>query len=457
MKIPEEPPKFVTILSKDPEAFSKAVGRSDVQAFLTKSIKHYPYWDKLKHWPMPPGVSPELAWALREMAAMGERKFIPLLDTSGKPFSYWLPDPVQEWLHRIDRSVPGQLLMDNEGPSPQTRDRYIVSSLMEEAIASSQIEGAATTRRVAKEMLRTGRPPTDTSERMILNNYRAIEQLRLFKNSPLTLEMLHQWHTILTEETLDDPAAAGRLRRSPQDDDINVFDADQNILHRPPRGSELPARMEKFLAFANDSQTDTFIHPVVKAILLHFWIGYDHPYVDGNGRTARAVFYWYLLRKGYWLFEFVSLSRMVLRAAGQYKRAFLYSERGENDATYFLMFNLQAIHLAIDEVQKYIAQKQAEVHQSTTLLRSFRSLNSRQREILLDALKKPGRIYTIYGHQQTHQISYQTARNDLFELADKKLLTISKSGRTFEFLASEKLPEKLKANNTHGIPPPSNK
>jgi Fic family protein len=395
---------------------------------------------------MPPGIAPELVWALREFSSLGERKYFPLLDTAGKPFSYWLPDPAQERLYRIDRNAPGQLLLEDESHLRQARDRYIVSSLMEEAIASSQIEGAATTRRVAKEMLRTGRPPTDKSERMILNNYRAIERLRVLKDSPMTLEALHELHSILTEGTLDDPSAAGRLRRSPQDDDVHIYDSDQNILHRPPKGSELPARLAKFLAFANDAQPGPFIHPVVKAILLHFWIGYDHPYVDGNGRAARAVFYWYLLRKGYWLFEFVSLSRIVLRAAGQYKRAYLYSERGENDSTYFILFNLQAIHLAIDDVQKHIARKRAEARQSAALLRGARRLNGRQRELLLDALKKPGRLYTIYGHQRTHQISYQTASNDLFGLAKKKLLMVLKSGRTFEFAPSAKIAEMLKAD-----------
>lgn len=450
MKIPEEPPKVWRMIAQNSEAFFSAFSRPEVQALLGKMIDQYPYWDRLKYWPMPEGITPEMAWAVREWAAIGKRHALPLVDTAGKAFTYWLPDAAQERLYRIDRNAPGQLLVDEIAPSTQTRDRYIASSLMEEAIASSQIEGAATTRRVAKEMLRTGRAPADKSERMILNNYRAIERLRLLKDSPVTLEMLHELHAILTEDTLEEPDGAGRLRRSPEDDDIHVYDLDRNILHRPPRGAELPARLEKFLAFANDVAPEHFIHPVIKAILLHFWIGYDHPYVDGNGRVARAVFYWYLLRKGYWLFEFVSLSRMVLRASGQYKRAFLYSERGENDLAYFIMYNLQAIHLAIDEVQKYIAEKQAEIRQSVALLRGIRGLNSRQRELLMDALKKPGRFYTIYGHQATHQVSYQTARNDLFGLVAKKLLTISKSGRTFEFLPSDKLPEMLKANHKPG-------
>lgn len=445
MKIPENPPDYKLVFTKDPIDFFKSMQRPDVQTFLRKSIRHYPYWDKFKYWPMPDGISPETAWAFREWASIGKRNTLPLIDTSGKAFDYWLPESAQEWLHQIDRNAPGQLLLDEDLPSIHARDRYIASSLMEEAIASSQIEGAATTRRVAKEMLRSGRAPKDKSERMILNNYRAMERLRVLKDSPLTLEVLNELHILLTEGTMDEASASGRFRQSPADDDIHVFDADQNVLHRPPKGSELPQRLEKFLAFANDESPGYFIHPLVKAIILHFWIGYDHPYIDGNGRTARAVFYWYLLRKGYWLFEFVSLSRMVLRAAGQYKRAFLYSERGANDATYFIMFNLQAIHLAIDDVQMYISRKQAEIRQSTALLRGSSGFNGRQRELLLDALKKPGRVYTIYAHQRTHQISYQTARNDLFVLAKKKFLVTAKSGRTFEFYPAENIEELLKS------------
>ena len=60
----------------------------------------------------------------------------------------------------------------------QAGQRFLVNSLMEEAIRSSQLEGATTSRRVAKEMLRTGREPRDRSERMIANNYRALQFMR---------------------------------------------------------------------------------------------------------------------------------------------------------------------------------------------------------------------------------------------------------------------------------------
>jgi Fic family protein len=63
------------------------------------------------------------------------------------------------------------------------------------------------------------------------------------------------------------------------------------VFHTPPPAAELPARLEAMCDFANSKTPDTFIHPVVRGIFLHFWLAYDHPFVDGNGRTARALFY----------------------------------------------------------------------------------------------------------------------------------------------------------------------
>ena len=60
-----------------------------------------------------------------------------------------------------------------------------------------------------------------------------------------------------------------------------------------------------------------FIHPMIRSIILHFWLAYDHPFVDGNGRTARALFYWSMLRHGYWLFEFISISQIILKGPDQ--------------------------------------------------------------------------------------------------------------------------------------------
>jgi len=223
-------------------------------------------------------------------------KPIILTDKKGNPFSFALPDAVLEQLHQIDLGTGGLVSVPEPITNPHTRDRYLVSSLMEEAITSSQLEGAATTREVAKDLIRTGRKPRDTSEQMILNNFRTMQKIREWKDLPLTPELVFDIHQLVTENTMEDPSATGRLRR--EDEKRVVADDTGEVYHDPPDAGELPTRLLAMCAFANETTSDSFIHPAVRAILLHFWLAYDHPFVDGNGRTARALFYWSMLHAG---------------------------------------------------------------------------------------------------------------------------------------------------------------
>jgi len=248
---------------------------------------------------------------------------------------------------------------------------------MEEAIASSQIEGAATTRKVAKEMLRTGRRPRDISETMILNNYRAIMRIGELRDEPLTPEAVLELHRILTDGTLDDPSAAGRLQR-PDEERVTVVDpADDTVLHVPPPAEQLPSRLARLCRFANGEPEEPFVHPVVRAIVVHLWLAYDHPFEDGNGRTARALFYWVMAAQGYWLTEYLSISRLLYTARSRYRRSFLLTENDDLDATYFLSFQLGIIVRAIDEMHAHLRAKMDELRQTEELLRRS-DLNHRQ-------------------------------------------------------------------------------
>ena len=168
---------------------------------------------------------------------------------------------------------------------------------MEEAITSSQLEGAATTREVAKDLIRTGRKPRDNSEQMILNNFRTMQKIREWKDLPLTPELVFDIHRLVTDNTMEDPTAAGRLRR--EDEKRVVADDTGEVYHDPPDARELPARLEAMCAFANGATPDNFIHPAVRAVLLHFWLAYDHPFVDGNKRIAFATMDVFLRMNGY--------------------------------------------------------------------------------------------------------------------------------------------------------------
>lgn len=309
MNKPRIPPNRGTLLAK-------AVESDRLPTILQKttgpSVKgEYLHWDKLRYHTPPEGLSLE-EWWLGLKIRRSPLSNIPLKGTSDRRFGYTLAQPMLERLHEIDMGAGGIIQMPEQITNPNTKDRYYINSLIEEAITSSQIEGAATTRPVAKEMIRSGRKPSDRSEQMILNNFLTMRRLGELKDNPLTKELVFEIHRLITENTLDDPSAAGRFRR--EDENVVVNDMYGEVYHEPPPAGQLGGRMKAMCDFGNAKTPSGFVHPVLRSIILHFWLAYDHPFIDGNGRTARALFYWSMLHHGYWLCEFISISPIILKA-----------------------------------------------------------------------------------------------------------------------------------------------
>lgn len=453
MKLPLSPPPVTAALAR---ILAEDGGRERVESILTSAIGpapggKYQHWDTFRQLAPPKGLDVESAWIAIKLARQALCQTLPLQDKEGRPFKVALPGPALEYLHEIDRDAAGSIQVSEQVTNPQTRDTYLVKSLAEEAITSSQLEGASTTRAVAKDLLRTGREPRDRSERMILNNYNAMQYIRSLGRAELTPAAVIELQRIVTDGTLDEPEAAGRFRR--REDEIVIADQLTGAtLHTPPDARELERRMKLMCEFANGGRVDGFVHPVVRAIVLHFWLGYDHPFVDGNGRTARALFYWAMARGGYWLAEFTSISRILKQARAKYSTAFLYSETDDNDLTYFLLHQLKTFRRAVGELHLFLAEKQKQIQNAEEAIRKNlrlrAELNSRQLGLIAHALRTPAATYTFTSHRRSHGIVYQTARTDLLELEKKGLLTMSQRGREFCFSASPNLQALVSTSGT---------
>lgn len=404
----------------------------------------YVHWDKLRHLEPPEDLTHEEWWLSIKLSRGPLSRKLPMTDTSGNPFVYVMADEVLRLLHYVDQRCSGEIAIPEVVThDEQARQHYLVNSLMEEAIRSSQLEGAVTTRKVAKELIRSGRPPKDRSERMILNNYRALQFMREDMGAKLTREGVLELQRILTEGTLDDPSSAGRLQTL-EDERVAVVDiVDDTIIHRPPRADQLPERLEAMCDFANQSNGGGFMHPVVKAILLHLWLAYDHPFEDGNGRTARALFYWAMRNQGYWLTEYLSISRILRQAPAQYSKSFMYTETDAGDTTYFILYQLDVIRRAVEEFDKYLQKKVKEIREVEHLLRRSEDFNHRQLALLSDALRNPGRTYTFGSHAASHNVTHETSRRDLMGLFSARLLERSRSRKRYVFTAPSDLADRL--------------
>jgi Fic family protein len=434
MKIPVTPKPLHELLTQESAYLSR---------ILSKSIGPTPngkylHWDNLRHRTPPKGLTHEQWWAGVKFARLGLQRDIPLKDKTGKPFTFSIPALVAEHLHEIDSRGSGRIAMPSEVYNSETKTRFLVRSLIEEAITSSQLEGASTTRKKAMEMFRSGKRPTDKSEQMIFNNLRGMEFIRQNQDELLTPDLVLAIHTEMMQDTIEDKDL-GRLQTL-DDERVNVISNNtQTVVHEPPPADQLPGRLQVMCNFANGKGETEFFHPVIRAIVLHLWLAYDHPFEDGNGRTARALFYWSMLNSGYWIFEFISISSILRSASSQYARAYLFTETDENDATYFIVHQLQVINKALQALERYLEKKTREIRQAENLLQGIDGLNYRQLALLSHALRKPHADFTINSHKVSHRVAYGTARADLLSLVELGLLEQRTIGNAMHFTAGAAL------------------
>ncbi len=414
---------------------------------LKKANNNYDYWDRVKYYSLPDTINPEIFWSsvkftrhnanyklifTGEGIAKGKKEETKPEDNF---FKYIITDSLLKNINILDRHSGRYKL------SIEEENEYSANSFMEEGIASSQLEGAAVTREIAKEMLRTNTLPRNKNEQMILNNYKAMEYIDSHSGEELTLQMIKQIHSIIANNTLDKTDKIGEFR-SEADTVMIVDDRDNNVLFNPPPAKCLVMMLEDLCKYANEENEEDFTHPVIKAIIIHFWLAYIHPFIDGNGRTARALMYWYMLKNGYKSFKYLVISKIIKEKPSQYAKAFLYAEIDENDLTYFIKFNLDVIIEAVEKFNQYIEKKKEENKKTVLLIESDIELNFRQRSILKEFIKERNTRNIAYFKNMLN-IAYETARTDLEYLVKKKFLTKKKAGRQYIYTLSKDLSRKV--------------
>lgn len=406
----EQPPKY----NADTKSVSEVLSPEAMEE-IRKFQEEYPYWSKVKYKNLKGFDTPENIWnALKQLRLSNQ-----ITANQNYRIHFSMTNSMARLCHNFDMQFGGSWGSESLIPR-DSRKIYLMNSVIDEAISSSQMEGASTTRKVAKEMLRNKITPKDKSQWMIYNNYQTIQFLSENLDQVMTSEFLLHIHSLMTYNTMDNPEDAGRFR---QNDNVVVANSVTNeIVHIPPSFTEIPAAVNWFCQFANSNELTVFIHPIIKGAILHYFISYLHPFVDGNGRTARAIFYWYLLKEGYWLTEYLSISRIIYKSKAAYEKSFLQSEADGNDIGYFITYHLNALEKAFDELKSYIEHKSAQKKEEVQLLK-IGGITKRQASILHLFIKDADLIITAKDIAGRMLISQPTAKKDLSELVQSGLLT----------------------------------
>ena len=369
-------------------------------------------------------LDPELAWYfIKNSRANQAKAILPTQAYAGESCKFMLTPNIQKAISLTDRNTTKAAF---EWMSGQVGEReqmqYLFSDLVEdEAISSSQLEGAATTTKVAKTMLSTERSPRTPDEKMIIGNYLLMRCAWDCRKKKLTPDLIAEFHQVGVEGINDDHYRPGVFRNS---NDVVVEDRDGNTVHQPPKASGIKKRLKKLCEWVNtnhdDAESNRYIHPLIKAIALHFAIGYEHPFHDGNGRIARSLFYWYMFKMGFVAFRYISISILLKKAPVQYGNSYLHTEYDGMDMTYFIEYQCQ-----IREKRSF----------ENWLFNSglYGQLAPKQRVVLQVATFGTQSLFTANNVKLNLGCSYNTAAGILNGLVDLGVFSKSKAGREWQY------------------------
>ncbi len=408
-----------------------------IETYFNKmSNEKYLYWDKAKYLPEIQGLSSLESWYIAKQIRKVSSIETPIKSESEKFFSWYRPLYTDKFLREIDMHAGGTFLTENSKTAQETtRQKYLTRGIVEESIASSQLEGADTSSKYAKKMITEHIKPRTKSEQMIVNNYRVLQKIENdYKNEKLSSYLLQTLQSQLTDKTLKNCYNPGEFRKD--SDDIVVY-YDRKIAHIPPKADFVKTELNRLIEYANNDSD--FIHPVIKAIELHFWLGYLHPFPDGNGRLARSIFYWYLFKHDYWAMGYLPISATLKRSQHDYAYSYIYSEQDDLDFTYFYDYNMRRILKSIDIFQSHLSKKIKENELiDSTIHKNLPTLNKRQIHTLKYLTSSPDTFTSGTSYRIMHGIALRTAYRDLKELLSSKLVYSEQNGKNVIYKATEK-------------------
>jgi Fic family protein len=184
-------------------------------------------------------------------------------------------------------------------------------------------------------------------------------------------------------------------------------------------------------------------------------LGYEHPFYNGNGRTARALFHWAMLHAGFPFYEYLPVSRSIQRAKAQYERTYLHVETDRFDLTYFLHFQLRMVLRTLAESIAYLEKQRREHRGFIQGLSRASEFNHRQRVLLKRAVERPETVFTVHSHSVSQMVTQPTARKDLEELEARGFLVADRSTRSHSWVAPPNLKKRLAGRSRNSVRKPA--
>lgn len=343
---------------------------------------------------------------------------IPLfLKSIDKKFWFFMSDAINKKIHEIEHR--GTVLFEKIERHGSFKQEFLSNASIEEAITSAIYEGANTTRSKAKELIATKSNPKSKDEWMLINNYKAMKWIKEHSTLKLSKEVALKIHEIVTTNTLegDDVNFCGKFRN----DTVSVGS------HTGVNWKQVESAFDEVIDLTTNNPR--YLHPLLRGIIIHYFTAYIHPFFDGNGRTARTLFYFKAIKNNLKFVELLSVSANLKELGKKYEKSFDLVKQNDLDISYFVDFCLDSLLQSLKKVEhkvNYLIDV-SKIQKKLQLTNNQISLLQRM------ALHKYKAI-TIDEYALQIGKSREISRRELKKLVEIKLLYERKIGKKFFYL-----------------------
>ena len=295
-------------------------------------------------------------------------------------------------------------------------------ALILESHHSTHIEGTALNLEQAQSILEGKKLKgiNRDDEKELLNYKKAMDFIAKYigKDDPIAEGIIRELHKIVVKGVRGDKADPGNYRKI---QNYVVNSLTREIIYTPPGPIEVPHLMREFVDWINRVED---MSPVLTAGIAQFQFVHIHPFIDGNGRTARLLSTLILYKTGYDFKRLFSISEYYDKDRPGYYKAIQTVRNNDMDMSVWLEYFVTGLRSQMEEIQEKGKQI---IKQDTALQKIKRAgLNARQEKAVKYLLRK-GSI-SVNEYQSAVSCIRRTAQRDLDNLMGKGIIrTVAKS------------------------------
>jgi Fic family protein len=316
-------------------------------------------------------------------------------------------------------------VIENSPLVPAWEAKFREEAIVRTVHHGTHIEGNELNYTEAEKVLSGGKiVGRDRDIQEVINYRNVLNYISEFDTAEISEETIRHIHKLTTQKILASDEAIGAFRKT----QVVVRNSQTGeITFRPPPAVEVPFLIDDFLEWLNTTSNKDDMYPAITAGIAHYELVRIHPFIDGNGRVARAIATLVLFKNGYDVKRFFSLEEHYDREPLRYYEALQAVGKSQGNMTSWLEYFTEGLAIELTRIKEKVKALSTDLKIKKSLGGQQLSLTERQIKIV-EFIQEQGFLQNKTFFELFPMISEDTVLRELNDLLKKGI--VKKVGST---------------------------